>query len=339
MSTGTTIAFSHKGGYWKTRYSFAPWLYFSSGNDMFSSPGLSFQNGSGTTLGWKHNSKAADRNTFYGDYYDSSLTIVSNYNPSQIKVFNSMSIESNYGSWKGTLETNVSGGLARLDPDYQQANIRSEEWKRKESISYRSIPRSAKNSNSNLFFVGTLSGENIITGQSYQITPSSEAFPTGRHSMVVFSDANGNYYAFWRGISTGSVWGAWSSVLSLTSQDIDDPMWPDHPPGLIISDYSANNGVHSITFQAEGNGDSELETFIEGEMATVDWSKYKYVYVASDPRINGDQMRGNYLKMTLETDGTSSYTDRSDDVIRIDDIELYAVNVDFMDSGINHSLG
>lgn len=305
---------------------------------MFSCPGLSYQNGYVSNFGWMHNSKTETRNTFYGSYYDSALTIVSNYNPSQIKVFNSMSIESNYGSWKGTLETNVSGGLARLDPDYQKANLTSSEWIKKESISYRSIPRSAKNSTSNLFFVGTLSGEGITTGREYEITPSSEAFPIGKNSMVVLSDNAGNYHAFWRPVNAG-IWGPWSPVLSLNAQDIDDPVWPDHPPGLIISDYSANNGVHKITFATEGGGVAVIDNAVANALPTIDWATFKYVYVASDPRINGDQMRGNYLKMTLQTDGVSSYTDRSGDVVKVDDIELYAVNVDFIDSSINHSLG
>jgi len=338
MSTGTTIAFSHKGGYWKSRYSFAPRCYFYIGNEMYSSPGALSTAASAESIGWKHNSKTSVRNTFYGDYYDSSLTIVSNYNPSQVKVFNAISVESNYGSWKTKLETNVSGGVARLDNDYQQTNINPANWKRKESVSYKSIPRSAKNSYSNIFFVGKMNGSPSL-GSSVSIAESSEAFPIGQGSMVVFGNEDGILYAFWRTSTydTDGGWAKWSPNLVLPAQDLDDAVWPFHSPGVVISSYSATDGNHQITLEvADDIGDPAS---LEDAFAGVDFNEFKYLYIASDPRINGDQMRGNYLKISLETDGISSFTDRSDDIVNVDDMELYAVNVDFINSGLNHGLG
>jgi hypothetical protein len=71
-----------------------------------------------------------------------------------------------------------------------------------------------------------------------------------------------------------------------------------------------------------------------------------YVYIVYDPRILGDLMRGNYLKMTLRTNGFPKYdyqlgTGEDAETVSIpnDSLELYAVNLDFEESNLNHSLG
>ena len=84
----------------------------------------------------------------------------------------------------------------------------------------------------------------------------------------------------------------------------------------------------------------------DGAEEPLDVSLTPNVYIVYDPRIVGDLMRGNYLKMTLETNGFPNYqytVGEGDDaeIITVpnDSLELYAVNLDFEESHLNHSLG
>ena len=143
MESGTTISFSNGGGYWQTRYSFVPRCYFAVDNDLYSMPVLDVDNTEEAEAGtegyegkepfiWRHNVIEQPRNLFYNTPFKSSLTIVANYNPSMVKAFNAISIESNYNGWSGTFETNVSGPIKRLDNDYQKTTLPSGALQRKE---------------------------------------------------------------------------------------------------------------------------------------------------------------------------------------------------------------
>ena len=354
--SGTTISFSNSGGYWQTRYSFVPRCYFHVDNDVYSMPVLNVPNANDSPSAdaeyqglepfiWRHNVIDQQRNLFYNVQYPSSLTIVANYNPSMIKSFNAISIESNYNQWSGTLETNVSGPIKRLDRDYQKTTIEAVNWDRREAVSYASMPRSSKNSYTNIMLVGTLRNTTISEDSVLQITPSSEAIwiPNPAESaMIVFADDSGNMFAYWRG---DGLMHPWSPNLTISGQlsngtvdpDEDvDSFWPFHSPGVYMSSYEASGGVYSITLDTD-----ELTS-----LSSVDMSATPHVYIVYDPRIVGDLMRGNYLKMTLKTNGFPSYSygvgvARDVEAVTVpnDSLELYAINLDFDESQLNHSLG
>lgn len=94
---GFTVAYKHKKGIWSSKYSFKPTMYANINNELYSF----FDTSSGVM--WKHNVNDT-RNNFYGTQYDSVIEVVSNRNPSMIKVYEAIGIEGG-GTWSGTLTT------------------------------------------------------------------------------------------------------------------------------------------------------------------------------------------------------------------------------------------
>jgi len=80
-----TLAFSEKTGHWTSFYSYAPECMVRIGIDF-----LSFRNGQA----YLHNTSGAKRNSFYGEERGSEVWAVFNQNPSNVKVFQALSEES-----------------------------------------------------------------------------------------------------------------------------------------------------------------------------------------------------------------------------------------------------
>jgi acetyl-CoA carboxylase carboxyltransferase component len=90
--SNTTIAYSHKGGFWKTKYTFvAGWM---------ARVGRLFYSGDKTPTtqaAWRHNSDTAKRTAYYIDPgttpIGSGISVSFNKNVSQNKIYKSFSIE------------------------------------------------------------------------------------------------------------------------------------------------------------------------------------------------------------------------------------------------------
>jgi hypothetical protein len=95
----TTIAYNHKGGYWKTRYSFFASFMKSVGRRFFSSPsrpiGLDPDDDTVVDhLVWQHNSDSdTNRTNFYGSVGGSGISVSFNDNVSSNKIYKSFSLE------------------------------------------------------------------------------------------------------------------------------------------------------------------------------------------------------------------------------------------------------
>lgn len=99
----TTIAYSHKGGYWKTRYSFFAAFMKSVGRRFFSSPSQPVQHFG--PLVWEHNDDdPIKRNKFYNITAPfSTISVTFNDKVSSNKIYKSFSLEgtnniANYGA-------------------------------------------------------------------------------------------------------------------------------------------------------------------------------------------------------------------------------------------------
>ena len=156
LYNGTTIAFSTKANVWKARYSFAPTCYITMDNDFLSSNITGGADNLGDTrMVWKHN-----ENLTHNSFYDlpsepSTLEVVSNQNPSSVKIFKALSIESSTSGWTGSAYTNKDRNASAL----QTGNFGA--FVEKEGNQYSSMPRSAINSTSNLTFVGVVNKDQI----------------------------------------------------------------------------------------------------------------------------------------------------------------------------------
>lgn len=100
-----TYGYTESTGFWTSRFSFIPSRYAYIDNTMFT---FKFDQTLAYTqdiIIWKH-TDSADRCKYYDEQYDSSVTVVSNQTPSNVKVFDAMSLETDSDSW-----SSPSGGV------------------------------------------------------------------------------------------------------------------------------------------------------------------------------------------------------------------------------------
>ena len=137
-----TIAFSEKYGFWTTRYSFEPTCYFNVDNELLSSKeSIDVSTASGVYL---HDDPDVERNNFYGEAYNSEITVSSNQDPSAIKFYKSVSVETNAENILATVTTNEEYSGAERQSGYIDSFVNREGFK------YAEMPRSAINSTSNI---------------------------------------------------------------------------------------------------------------------------------------------------------------------------------------------
>ena len=134
-----TFAFSKRQDAWTTRYSFVQTCYANCSDEM-----LSFKDGNGKV--WLHDVNP-QRNTFYGgSLAPSSLELSFNDAPSAVKIFKSVSLETNADTWMVGFSTNEE----YEDENNQNTLVELQELNDKEGFKYFEVPRSASNSTANL---------------------------------------------------------------------------------------------------------------------------------------------------------------------------------------------
>jgi len=96
--TGFTLGYNISAGVWQSRYTFYPDMYADQNGTMYSAY---YNNpvGDDNAEVFHHHTNETDYNTFYGSFGDSLVKVVSNANPSMVKVFNSISLEGNSANW------------------------------------------------------------------------------------------------------------------------------------------------------------------------------------------------------------------------------------------------
>jgi len=155
---GTTVGFDIPNGRWISRYSFLPSNYANIDNKFLSCKHDKVRDG----LIHKH-TDAATYNTFYGTNYASTLSVLSKISPSEVKVFNALSLEGSDNEWTMTgADTNlgtVTGGTAFIE---------------KEGSFYADFPRSTKSG----------------SDQSYYINIGNLEFVDGSTSPIYTSNLN-----------------------------------------------------------------------------------------------------------------------------------------------------
>ena len=311
--TGKTIAFSHKGGFWKTRYSYTPTCYAAIDNVMITNNTGS----SGDDLFWEHEVNSL-HNNFYGEAFSSSLTIVSNQDPSAVKIFKALSLESNSRTWVGQASTHVHQNLDGAN-ELQQGALQP--FITKESNQYSELPRSITNSSSHIEYVCSL--EEIIDN-------GSEAY--------AFSNASGWDVSVLNTPNVAILGGSGSTALFVDSTNtayylkLFNDSWE-------LTEFTADSPVSGAVYIYNYNSDDTITFAIETDITTIvlgglvsafegtgNWSNGIQLFSASDPAINGDPMRGQYLRLDLVNDS-------------ITPVETYAINVDFENTTLDHSKG
>ena len=132
---GFTLAYKHNDKVWGSRYSFMPSMYVHVNNELYS-----FFNNSGGLM-WKHNSNDT-RNNFYGTQYQSVINVVSNENPSMVKIFKAVG-----------LEGDVSAS-AVFKTSTQNTTNTFADFIEREGNQYAAIPRDSLNSTGHKIYLG-----------------------------------------------------------------------------------------------------------------------------------------------------------------------------------------
>ena len=135
VDEGFTIAYKHKDGVWGSKYSFNPTMYVNINNEMYSF----YDTPSGVM--WKHNVNDT-RNNFYGTQYDSMFEVVSNRNPSMVKVFEAIGVEGD-GTWSADMSTS-----------FQNTTLGTTDFDLREGHKYAMIKRDTLKSKSHQIYIG-----------------------------------------------------------------------------------------------------------------------------------------------------------------------------------------
>ena len=396
--TGTTIAFSHKGGFWKTRYSYTPTCYAAVDNVMISNnktPSTDYTNQN--ALFWEHEVNVT-HNSFYGKVEKSTLTVVSNQDPSAVKLFKALSLESNSNSWTGRAATNINPAGSPQN-ELQSGLING--FITKEGNQYSELPKSLNNSNSNLDYVCEIStivdisllsnvlGDIDSTGQVSvadlllllaqfgNVGDEDEGSPAdlnldGAVSVTDLLLLLGNFgqnvdgvtldqlfFSLNSGLIIGTGWsapvlsssfntpllgGSGSTAVFVSSLGVAYTLnligeeWVftvldlTTPQQFIVNDTSTVY-IHSY------NSDGSISLGIGGNLTLAEftalvnftnslgseWNTIQ-LYSVTSPAINGDPMRGQYIRLHLENTSTTP-------------VETYAINVDFENTKLDGSKG
>ena len=182
-----TLAFSTKSGQWTTEYSFEPTCYANTDGRM-----IAFKDVTDGAF-WLHDQDAVNRNKYYGTNYKSSLSVVSNENPSATKVYEAISLETSYGDWNIDVSTLNQEGTITTFFD-------------RENDQYAPIPKDQGSfSSANLVYIGTTSSATFASefeAGEIKLSSMSGSIALG---LLCFKNDNGDILAIRSNGLSGSI--------------------------------------------------------------------------------------------------------------------------------------
>ena len=337
-SANITFAFSERQDAWTTRYSFVPTCYANCDDQM-----VSFKDT--VKKGWLHD-KTPSRNSFYGATLAPSFLEVSfNDSPSEVKVFNSISLETNRETWAAGFSSNVEHDDENNQNTLTQVML--DQISDKEGFKYFELPKSVSNSTANIVPApALLSSVEGSTGQEQTEVAVSEAqqlyqdnleqniyqaisitVPLDEVSSSSFlSTPYGNnveILGYFQGnpsfpIPTGmySFQGMFTSLTNSGYYVFSGGTTA--PLGTTPTISNIQNGLITISlFVPVLLNDSPQEDVDLFFSALQDFLvNSSAIFAMTPPEVNGDQMRGPYLNAKLEC-------------FTADPLELHSVNVDY----------
>lgn len=323
---GVTFAFSHSDKVWRTRYSFTPTAYASVDNTLISCngahPSVSGLSSDQSDLVWQHDSNLT-HNNFYGYSYETSVAFVGNYNPSSVKMFKSLSVESNSNSWTGFVTTN-SNPLGSDQSEAQRGQLNS--FDRRESSSYVDIPPSEINSTANLvsgFRAASPFGSGVTLDNFDGAKFVWEVEIDHQHSQIPV----GSFIVHKNNLTDSLCYLAFTNTLieieSTTPQGAGTNL-------AYISNFDAVSMTAEVTIDLDANIISQIninpliaQVLIDDYISTWDFTQ---VYLDVVAKRNGDYMRGHYINVYLSNNS-------------VEPLECFAFNVNYEPTHLDHSLG
>ena len=328
-----TFAFSKRQKAWTTRYSFVPTCYASSGDEM-----LSFHKSyeDNDVRAWLHD-KNPVRNNFYDRNNNSSIELSFNDDPSSVKIFKSVSLETNRDTWSYLFGTNEEYD----DSNKQQTLLTSKLLNDKEGFKYLEVPRSKLNSSANVVPVpSATSGVNASDFLSAfeQIDTSGGAL-VNNILVEINLDALevssfpaapfGNSVILLASFDDSDLSGQLQTLSSFASVTSPFAVLSNVLLGFDINILSIDNGVMNLSLPiaaviAEDADFAQLYLLAFNQYL----STASNLFAVSPAEINGDEMRGPYLNVKLESASSKP-------------LELHSINAEYafskLDKGLNQN--
>jgi hypothetical protein len=164
MHKNKTLTFDEQVKGWTSFHSFIPEFMVGMNNKFFT-----FKNGEL----WQHHSENVDRNNYYGVAYNSTVGVMINDSPSDIKELQALNLEGNQ-SWSALIKAFVSNS-----DDYIQSSVTSAEFVKKEGKWFAYARRNESDvafDSKATYGLGTISG---LTGTTFVLNGGSTSLCEG----------------------------------------------------------------------------------------------------------------------------------------------------------------
>jgi hypothetical protein len=166
-----TLTYDEKVKGWTSFYSYIPDMMVNMNNEFYS-----FKDGQI----YIHNKPEGNRNTFYGQSYNTEIEFVSNEGPSEVKIFKTIEIEGDSKEWDVTVATDLESG-----------HVNKADFENKEGFKYSYIRRNASDEvNTELLSVQGVGNLSSSTGNVYSFTSVPNNVSIGD---VLYSSSGGSY--------------------------------------------------------------------------------------------------------------------------------------------------
>lgn len=334
-----TYAFSTSGNFWKTRYSFEPDCYATSENTFVSFRKADISNDLSSVC-WVHNVNQ-QRNSFYNQLHPSFLTVVSNENPSAEKTYKALSIESNQNNFTAHVSTNLD--LSAHSVTQPQIAIINGFSPREEGL-YASIGPSITNSTKNIFPIGLIGNDfyyNIASSPqqllSFGLLPQNYST---NHVYRVFKLKGIAGTSF--NIGLNSKIAVASSLEAVSNGQLKYPKVINNNVELVSFNPEScydESIYHVAMIKVDKDGSIYITIGVSSSLSSIAIysppvigrflqgieQNQSYLFVVTDPAVNGDQIRGKYAMINVQTPADGK------------PFELYAINTEYTQSKLDAS--
>ena len=323
-----TVAFSNRGGFWKTRYTF-----FSSCYAYVDRCFVSFNKFFRNNAVWKHNEESVNRTSFYGDVGGSGIAVTFNENPSQNKLYRAFSLES----------TNNVSGVTLFDVNNsstadQVKRVEAGSLQERGGIMYGHIGRETVALGANTNVVGRILSATITNFapnpdagflQAVEVEYTLSFIDGGQNNMVYSTSFPSKLFMYYPealslGLTTNYFYGFTSEPVANADFDSYSAL------GGNLRPLSMDGNVLTLLVNFSSVEDYNLYTGNPGfpeELTAVDddgnVQSTFYLYSMSAESVNGEDPKGQTADAVI-TLGSAPY-------------ELYALNVEYSPTDLDHS--
>lgn len=317
---GKTYGFDHRKGLWVSRYSFAPNAYFETENDMGAVGGAN-----DLSIWFRHDADSFP-GRFFNNYYDTTLSLVSTgKNPSMVKTFNAIGVESNRSV---NVTVNSSGNSYNVVMDDSYFNEKEESY-------FAEIFADGANIQNTISWLDNTGADYEFSGHIVPLGPldsvESDRFVLKNKVNIPIPTNQNCCLIFWNGTPVSN----WNSILRAYFK-AGNPL-AGFGTGFIDATNITETGVSGGKTYLKADGffgtyDADLATYpiTEGTMMAYVVAKPSDVgdggfsgTIINQP-YGGKKVRGHYAEIDVVYDRTDGK-----------DFELYAIDVDFDESKLH----